>query len=135
MRNVKRRINRFWVIGSIWALVLVVLSVIILPGPENVGVLWVDKVNHGVAYGALALLLIRACDVSFGSGARRITFPAVFAYSVFWGGMTELIQSFANGRAAELADFLADATGVLIVLALYWWAVPAGAVTPAKDSP
>ncbi|MCP4231576.1 MAG: hypothetical protein GY771_15710 [bacterium] len=135
MEIVKYRINSFWLFGLVWALALLVLSILILPGPESVSVDWVDKISHGVAYGALAFLLIRACDVSFGGGKRLITFPAVFAYSVFWGGLTEVIQLTANHRAAELADFFADTSGIAVVLLLYWWAVPAGAVTGVGESP
>lgn len=128
------RFNRYWIIALVWALLLLTLSVIALPAPESAVVLWEDKVNHGVAYGMLAFLIVLALDKSIVKKRRLITLTTAFVLSVLWGGFTEVIQITKNDRSAEGADLLADVIGIAAALLLFWWAVPsAGSISEAIE--
>jgi VanZ family protein len=117
-------INRYWIIAIIWASLLLALSLIVVPAPESTVVLWVDKVNHGVAYAMLAFMLILAVDRNGGEQGRFLSFVIAFAASAFWGGLTEVLQIMRSNRSAEGADLLADFIGIAAALLLYWWATP-----------
>lgn len=117
-------INRYWIIAIIWASLLLALSLVVVPAPESTVVLWVDKVNHGVAYAMLAFLLILAVDRNTGDRRRFLSFVVAFTVSAFWGGLTEVLQIMRSNRSAEGADLLADLIGITAALLLYWWAVP-----------
>ncbi len=117
-------INRYWIISIIWASLLLALSLAVIPAPESTVVLWVDKVNHGVAYAMLAFVLILAVDRSIGDRERFLSFVIAFAISAFWGGLTEVLQIMRSNRSAEVADLLADLIGIAAALLLYWWAIP-----------
>jgi VanZ family protein len=66
------------------------------PGAQN------DKLNHFVAYAALALPVALA---------RPRLWLAVIAGLALWSGMIELVQPRVN-RYGEWADFIANATGL-----------------------
>jgi VanZ family protein len=78
-----------------------------LPGPEFK---LADKVWHLVAFGGLAGLLSRAVTY-LGAGIRQAQAISC-ALSLGFGGLIEVLQSFTPFRAADWADFLADALGV-----------------------
>jgi VanZ family protein len=73
-----------------------------------------DKVEHALAYFALAIL------GSFGFRERR-SLLYLFVLLCAMGGVIELLQAFSPGRSPDVVDALADgagvAAGVLIALA------------------
>jgi VanZ family protein len=117
-------ISRYWIITIIWASLLLALSLVAVPAPKSTVVLWVDKVNHGVAYAMLAFLLILAVDSNTGDRRRFLSFVVAFVISSLWGGLTEVLQIMRSSRSAEGADLLADLIGIAAALLLYWWAIP-----------
>ena len=117
-------INRYWIIAIVWASLLLALSLVVVPAPESTVVLWVDKVNHGVAYAMLVFTLILAVDRNSGDRRRFLSFAIAFTASAFWGGLTEVLQIMKSNRSAEGADLLADLIGIAAALLLYWWAIP-----------
>jgi VanZ family protein len=94
--------------------------------PE-LGLVPTDKLLHAVAFGGLALLLVRAGRVllprvSFG---RRLSLAALGASLL--GALLEVCQSFVPYRSAELLDWLADTVGAscaALLLALFVQFVP-----------
>jgi VanZ family protein len=84
-----------------------------------------DKLGHLLAFAALAvpagLLLDR----------RPGRLWKVLALGLAYGGTIELVQRFLPWRSAEWLDLLADATGVLVGLALLRLAEAAVGAPPA----
>ncbi len=86
--------------------------------PE-VGFMPTDKLLHALAFGGLALLLVRAARAllprhPFG---RRLVL-AVIGASLF-GALLELCQSFVPYRSAEFLDWLADTLGAACAVGLF----------------
>jgi VanZ family protein len=69
-----------------------------------------DKVAHFSTFAVIALLLWH------GTSGRAPLL--VFGTVVAFGAMDELHQLFMPGRAAELSDFIADATAAAVVCGL-----------------
>ncbi len=77
-----------------------------------------DKLNHALAFAALAW---SAC-LALGDSVRW-RWSAVAGLLAF-GGAIELVQLFVPGRAGEWSDLLADTVGIVIgsVLAAFFYA-------------
>jgi VanZ family protein len=82
------------------------------PGPFDVS--GRDKLNHALAFAALAF----AARQGFPRVAARRIGTALLGYGVF----IELVQSQIPARSAELTDLLADAAGIAAgaLLAAAW---------------
>jgi VanZ family protein len=94
-----------WVVGSL---------PMAPPGAEHVS----DKTLHAIAFGIFAWLASRAVRVLRPAGSRAGALLAGFAASVALGGGLELWQMLLPYRSAEWLDFLADALGALLAVAL-----------------
>ena len=72
-----------------------------------------DKLAHFLAYAVLGALLALA--------QTRTGWPpaAAYALGIAYGASDEWHQSFVPGRASDAADWLADAAGVVVAVALY----------------
>jgi VanZ family protein len=82
------------------ALIIAILTLMPMP-PGPVGISWLDKLSHFLAFGALAVPLSWRYPAQW-----RAVALAVIAY----GGAIEIVQPHV-GRSAEWADLLADALG------------------------
>ena len=94
-----------------WALLLCVAVLSLLPTdylPPPIFSLW-DKAQHALAFTALAALGLQAYP------RRRWQ---VLAGLLVFGGLIELAQAATGWRHGEWADWLADAVGLALVLAL-----------------
>lgn len=105
-----RRGLRAWLPAAAWAALIFAVSA--RPSvPVDLGG-GLDKVAHFGAYLVLGGLLARAV-VSRGSG---ILLGWAYAAS------DEIHQTFVPGRTFEIADWVADALGVLVgVFLFHWW--------------
>lgn len=83
-----------------------------------------DKVAHFGVYAILGLLLRRAWSSN----------PGVIALGWAYGLSDEFHQSFVPGRSVELADWFADALGVLVGLFIYQWSARRAAPAPSSPS-
>lgn len=93
---------------------LVAAMVVIASGRSQVaapGIMYIDKVGHGLVFGLIATLIVRAMD-------RRMGWWAVLIVSLF-GISDEFRQSFTPGREVEFADWVADTVGALLAVTLY----------------
>jgi len=94
-----------------WALLLCVAVLSLLPTdylPPSIFSLW-DKAQHALAFTALAALGLQAYP------RRRWQ---VLAGLLVFGGLIELAQAATGWRHGEWADWLADAVGLALGLAL-----------------
>ncbi len=108
-----------------WSAALIFLCIWSLPAPEVFVFSLADKVKHAAAYGALGILWARVLFAAYGR-ARWTLAAAAAGYAFIWGALTEFIQSAVPGRNADVNDLIADAVGVVICVAAYWWANPGG---------
>ncbi len=83
-----------------------------------------DKTVHGLVYGLLGALVLRAVA---GAGWAGVTLVAVLAATVISGlyGVTdELHQGFVPGRSTEALDMVADAVGASGAAGVIWaWSI------------
>jgi VanZ family protein len=102
-----------WVVG--WAVLIEVL--LLWPSPPDVPSLpWgigFDKIVHAALFAVQAVLGAWALQEH-----RRSAWPAL-AGAVAFGALTEVQQQLMPSRAMELGDFLADAAGAIIGLAMF----------------
>jgi VanZ family protein len=111
-----------------WRLLLAALAGVtawfaFMPADPNVPADGSDKIEHVLAFGALAT----AAAFCTAAGALQSAIAAVCL--VAYGGFIEVVQSFLPTRQADWADLLADAVGVaggLLLAALLrrWWPAP-----------
>jgi len=87
----------------------------------------VDKIQHALAYGVLALALWHGLGNRFRVprvAARRGMIAATIA--ALYGWSDEFHQSFIPGRDASLYDWIADVFGAVVVVTMLAWASFAG---------
>lgn len=99
----------------IWVLIIFWLSLDPAPPVPDPKIFGCDKILHAVAYGGLTLFAGWALE---GPSPLKISsWCAIAATSTALGGVLEVFQmAFTSSRTAELADFLADAVGAVVVL-------------------
>ena len=116
--NVLRRAAR--TLFAIGVLLVALVSLVPQESLPPVG-LW-DKLQHLLAYGALAL----TGGVAF-PGNRRLV--VLGAWLVLLGGALELAQAQIPGRFGSIGDALANTLGVALGLAAAHWAARLGRQT------
>jgi hypothetical protein len=75
-----------------------------------------DKSGHGIGYGILGALLLRALS---GGRLQSVTWPRVAAALVLatlYGISDEFHQSFVPGRSPDAMDVLADSIGAALAV-------------------
>lgn len=108
-----------WLPALLWlALVLTLTSI---PNPNvPVSLAGGDKVAHAIMYGVLAALVAFAVDVGGRNvGRLGVTFVGIAALAA----ADEHHQRFIPGRAASMADWIADSAGAattLLATAAVW---------------
>lgn len=81
-----------------------------------------DKLLHGLLYGALALSALFALPPGINARFPRRTFFGLVLFCVFYGITDEFHQSFVPGRCPSGWDLLADTVGGALTLLLWgWW--------------
>lgn len=95
-----------WAPALLWmALIFVVSHQPAVPLPGTKGA---DKVAHAAAYAVLGALLSRGARASGTHPAWGV------AAGLLYGLLDEVHQSFVPGRSPDVADWAADAVGVLL---------------------
>jgi VanZ family protein len=115
--------RRFALVGNVAPAALYVgalfyTGLIRLAQLPEVGFMPTDKLLHGLAFGGLALLCVRAARVFLwrASSGPRIWFGIGMAS--FFGALLEACQYFVPYRSAELLDWVADTVGALLAAGL-----------------
>ena len=104
---------RLWL--ALWALMIVAVVVLsLMPGPPIPQALTIAKIDHMIAYLALAVFAVQLY------GTRRSQFQIALAL-VGLGIALELAQGYlTNYRDMSAYDALADAIGVALGMATAW---------------
>ncbi len=104
-----------WTPPTIWAVFIGVLTS--WPNPRALGALPADsdKLGHLAMYAVLGYLVFRALE---HSPSRLAAFAGAVALCAGWGALDEWHQVLVPGRAAEFADWLADAAGGAVGVAV-----------------
>ncbi|MDX1646937.1 MAG: VanZ family protein [Longimicrobiales bacterium] len=106
---------RSWGPSLLWALVLFLASSV----PDVGGPSWLplnDKVAHFGLYGVLGATLAFGRHDS-GSGIGHVW---LLGAGLLYGASDEWHQMFVSGRSPEVADWIADALGVLVGYGTTW---------------
>ena len=106
------------------AAIIGVSSIPDLSGPE-LPVIPFDKAAHLLEYCGFGILTLRA----FTHFLHRFRAPATYLFSLTavtcLGAFDEWYQSFVPGRSSDWLDFLADISGGLLALGIFWlWQRP-----------
>ncbi|OGW29761.1 MAG: hypothetical protein A2X59_06630 [Nitrospirae bacterium GWC2_42_7] len=98
----------------IWMVLIFVLSVIPVSGPETDMPL--DKVEHFIAYGLTAILFyryLRPKTMRAKAGVESIASASVY------GAVIEVVQYFLPYRSFSLGDIAANTIGALVFCMIY----------------
>ena len=99
--------TRAW--RALLALLVAAVSYLALtPAPPAVIDFGWDKLNHVLAFSALAFSASLSCPAS-----RRVRLALLF-WLLGFGGLIEILQLFVPGRACEWADLFADTVGIAL---------------------
>ncbi len=74
-----------------------------------------DKLGHFIAYSVLTFLILRSFVIR---NVNRLLMLLVF--SILYGVLMEYGQRFVPGRSFSIYDMIANTSGVLIGLLIYW---------------
>ena len=120
MTGASRPIARVWSF-RVWPALLDAALILLMgslpmapPGAEKVS----DKTLHCIAFGIFAWLASRAIRFLRPAASSSRALLGGFASSVALGGGLELWQMLLPYRSAEFLDFVADALGAAIAVAL-----------------
>ncbi len=100
-------------IGIGWLIAATIFWLSLTPASPTIGNGWAgaDKVQHGLAYFVLTGWFVQL----YRSWPPRLFYAALF---IAMGVGLEFLQGLGGSRHFEVADMLANATGVLLGLAL-----------------
>jgi VanZ family protein len=106
---------------SLWLPVIAYMAAIFVlssmpspPAPEQLS----DKWQHGLAYGGLALVTLRATSGGRWWAASPAASVLAWAIATAYGATDEIHQGFTPGRTPDLLDLRADAIGAALALGL-----------------
>lgn len=90
-----------------WLLVIIILSLITIPTSVEFSVPYIDKVEHTVSYFIL-MFLFSQC---YSQVTTRLMYAFVF---ICIGILLEYLQSLTVTRQFEIADMVANSSGVVL---------------------
>ena len=82
---------------------------------------WLDKVPHALVYAAMGVLLARGFFLALPPSAGRLAVGLSFFSGAALGVLDEFHQRYARGRVSDPRDAAADAVGVAVGVAVYWY--------------
>lgn len=104
-------------------------------GPESVRNMGPDKLLHGAVFGVMVPLLGRAIRYFAPHLSAAVVLASSALLALALGGLLEVHQLLFTRRSAEVADFVADALGILLAGTILWLIVrAAGDAAPASPS-
>jgi len=114
-------VRRFlWIHGPtiFWAALIFCLSSLPSLKLRDTGFSFQDKLAHGIEFGILGFFLLRSFNHLYGNEFKIYIF--VFLVGTAYGGLDEIHQMFVQGREASMWDFIADSTGIVLSLMIFW---------------
>ncbi len=127
----RRGLRAVWPVVLWMALILVATSI---PVPRELGRAVggpVDKLVHLGLYFGLGWTGTRALDVLDRLGVLALVAALLAGFA--FAALDEWHQTLLLGRAASLADWLADVAGLLLGTAAYLWRVVRAEATPSRS--
>ncbi len=106
--------------GPVWAAMALIFAASGLSSLPSAARALDDGVWHGLGYGFLAALLLRALAAARWEAVTGRTALLAAALATLYGATDELHQWFVPGRAAQWSDLVADATGAAMVCGAAW---------------
>jgi VanZ family protein len=79
-----------------------------------------DKVGHGIGYGLLGALLLRAFAAARLANVGAATSWPAWLASVAYGVTDEFHQRFVPGRTPDVNDVIADGVGAALAIVACW---------------
>ncbi len=111
---------RFW--GPAWAVMALIFALSAVSYVPSAARAIDDGLWHGLGYGLLAALVLRALAEARWQAVTGRTALLAAAIAALYGVTDELHQWFVPGRAAQWSDLAADATGAAVACgALLVW--------------
>lgn len=107
-----------WGPVALWAAGILVLTTVPVPEGAERGILHLDKALHAAMYSGLGWTLARALHLTGRSTGAALSLAVIVAAG--FAGLDEWHQSWV-GRDPSLADWTADAAGLLLGLGLFLW--------------
>jgi len=98
----------------LWLLFLLIVSLLPVPGPKTD--LPADKLEHFIAYGITAILIIRHV-ISRGQKSRLVISSVLIAS--FYGALLEVLQGLTPHRQPSLGDVFANMAGAMVFALAY----------------
>jgi VanZ family protein len=99
---------------AVWLLFLLIVSLIPVPGFKTH--LPADKLEHFIAYGITAVLVMRHF-ISRGRKARLVILSVLIAS--LYGALLEVLQGLTPYRQPSLGDVLANTAGAVVFALAY----------------
>ncbi len=99
-----------------WLVIVLILSVIPVPGIGILSSLPIDKIVHFVLYGVTAIMLYRILRTRY-SAHRGVLFS--IGVSAFHGALLEGVQFFIPYRSFSAADMAANTLGAAVFAGFY----------------
>lgn len=100
----------------LWLVIVLILSVVPVPGIGILSSLPMDKIVHFVLYGVTAVMLYRILRTRY-SAKRSILYS--IAVSAFYGALMEGVQFFLPYRSFSTADMAANTLGAAVFAGVY----------------
>ena len=117
MKQARSAFSRFAPVVLLSIAIFVASSREQAPMPD-LGFTWQDKLFHFLAFTVYGLAVIRAV-VASATLTWRVVVIVMLLGAVF-AASDEVHQMYVPGRSAEVADWLADMSGMLAALGVYW---------------
>ncbi|MBN1348249.1 VanZ family protein [candidate division KSB1 bacterium] len=115
-----KRFFVFYLPALIWAAVIFSLSHIPYIQTPDLGFNVTDKMAHFGVYAILGYLVIRAMTLNQPARMtwRNLLLAGIIA--MLYAASDEVHQMFVPGRVAEIGDFIADSSGVICAIVVFW---------------
>ena len=110
----------FEVWGPVWAAMALIFAASGMSSLPSAARALDDGLWHGLGYGFLAALLLRAVAAARWEGVTGRTALLAAALATLYGATDELHQWFVPGRTAQWSDLVADAAGAAVVCGAAW---------------
>lgn len=115
-----------FIYSFLWMIVIAFLSLLPgadIPTPSFLRIPYMDKIVHFFMYFIFALLIIYGYLKYTRGNLRKKHIIISFFIVVFWGGLMEILQGvfqFSLGRSMDLIDFIANLTGSLVAILIFY---------------
>ena len=106
--------------GPVWAAMALIFAASGLSSLPSAARALDDGLWHGLGYGFLAALLLRALAAARWEAVTARTALLAAVLATLYGAGDELHQWFVPGRTAQWSDLVADATGAAVACGGAW---------------